>query len=566
MSTSVISRTLGAAIAFAFAAAAAFGMLRNYTPVPFWDMWPGIVYFYSEIHGGVYSAFWEQHMSHRLVFSNILFYLDQQFFGGINIFLFCVDFLLMALIPVWFWSVMRLAPRFSWRNPMDFGILMLICVISFSWIQWRNIIWAYQSQMYATILLPATSFLLLYHAGASTTAPKQSNRLFMSAIVLGFCSAFTMMNGILALPLMVVLSLVWRLSTKRVLICLAATAIVLALFFAGYSKTEYETPFLGTLLDHPRFVFTFIFTQLGSPVFYVLGEERMSAALLCGFAIALGLVIMGIRLIVKAETRQIGVLLAAAICYSTITIAAIATGRYDFGADQAVESRYMTNVLFIWSLFSLLLWFNLRSDRKYRRVVYGFMALLTIGLSSYQFKAIAPLYAWPRLDQNVGALAVELGVPDRRSIGFIYPDTEDLFELSERARELRSSIFGLPLYEGLREKLGSHHAGALEGAAECILREDTFRLVAEQPEYAAISGVLFSPKLVRYPERFTVLSSDGIVLGYALTERSVFAPFQNPETNATWVKGLFQVGEAGDQITLASDTYNCFIQLPDSIR
>lgn len=565
MSTSVISHTLGAAIAFAFAAAAAFGMLRNYTPVPYWDMWPGTVYLYSQVHDGIYSAFWHQHVSHRLVFSNILFYLDQQFFGGRSIFLFCVDFLLMALIPVWFWSVMRLAPRFSWRNPMDFGILMLICVISFSWIQWRNIIWAFQSQMYATILLPATSFLLLYHAGASTTALKQSNRLFMSAIALGFCSAFTMMNGILALPLMVVLSLVWRLSAKRVLICLAATAIMLTVFFVGYEQVN--NPFLGTLLAHPGDVFTFIFTQLGSPVFYFLGEKRMTAAMLCGILIALGLAIMGIRLIKKPETRRLGILLLAVICYSTVTIAAIATGRYDFGAASAVESRYMTNALFIWSLFSLLLWLNFRSCRKYRYIVYGFMVFLTIGFSSYQLKAMRPLYAWPRLDQNAGALAIELGVPYRPFIDFISPDEDDVFQLSERARELRSSIFGLPLYEGLREKLGSHYVGALEGVTECTFSEDdSLSLVAGEPEYAAISGVLFSPKLVRYPERFTVLSSTGIVLGYALTERSVFSPLQNPEANATWVKGLFQVGEAGDQITLASDTYNCFILLPDSIR
>jgi hypothetical protein len=63
-------------VGFLFFGSTVIGAIRNYSPVPFWDMWDGYIGFYERISNGHWEAWWERHMEHRLVFSRVFFWLE----------------------------------------------------------------------------------------------------------------------------------------------------------------------------------------------------------------------------------------------------------------------------------------------------------------------------------------------------------------------------------------------------------------------------------------------------------------------------------------------------------
>src|SRR5690349_8591139 len=73
---------------------AVVGGFRHYSPVPFWDMWPGYVDFWVRLSEGEWGAWWAQHNEHRIVLARLLFWVDHAVFGGTIGFLFVVNYLL----------------------------------------------------------------------------------------------------------------------------------------------------------------------------------------------------------------------------------------------------------------------------------------------------------------------------------------------------------------------------------------------------------------------------------------------------------------------------------------
>ena len=548
-----LAKLFSAVVALLFVLLCALGILNNYTPVPFWDMWGGNVMFYTRLLDGDLGAWWEQHVSHRVLLTKVLFFADNALVGGNNTLLLTAHFVLLALIAFWFFLVLRLDDSFSLRRTADFAVLMLVIAISFSWIQWRNITWPFQAQMFLANLVPAAAFLLLHRAAEPERSSSSAMRLFALSLVVGFASAFTMKNGIFALPLMVVLGLAYRLPIWKVGATVLLAIAMLAIFYTGYRRPDLEQPLTETILADPVGIFSFAFTLLGAPLHYIANGGPMAVALAGGIVIAAGFAIMSAFLISKRETRRIGFFFLAVLIYVGATMLGIAASRAEI--EEPIQSRYMTNTLFAWSVFAVMLWYTLTALR-WRGVLSSFALLLPLLLLTYQVKALDRVL-YPRYNEMVGVLALELGVPDEEQMLFLFPWMDRLFTVSERARELDTSIFGADLYRGLREKVGGQASLAVTETETCDLTQVSIGPVPGDPSHLKFAGVLFSPQMVEYPDRFEVVSEDRNIAGFAVTDAAVYWPGREALSHATWVGGYSRTDGQGARLVLESDTYSC---------
>ena len=44
---------------------AVVGAILSYSPVPYWDMWDGALYFFMQVQDGDHAAWWAQHNEHH---------------------------------------------------------------------------------------------------------------------------------------------------------------------------------------------------------------------------------------------------------------------------------------------------------------------------------------------------------------------------------------------------------------------------------------------------------------------------------------------------------------------
>ena len=185
------------------------GIYKNYSPVPYMDMWDGYLDFYVKASDGDWNAWFAQHNEHRTVFSNLLFFIDIHLFGGKNIFLLIANFTLMASAA---WLIIVIIKEIfidlsedntSRYLPLIMGLFSIVMI--FSWIQKENIIWGFQSQFFAAYFFPLLSFYLLVKS-----VDKNSIFLYITSLFVGVVSAGTMANGVMTLPILLLLSLLLK--------------------------------------------------------------------------------------------------------------------------------------------------------------------------------------------------------------------------------------------------------------------------------------------------------------------------------------------------------------------
>ncbi len=171
-------------------------------------------------HGVGWEAWWRQANEHRLVLPKALFWMEYTWFGGQQVFLIIMNYVLvgcgLAVFAAFLRDRLPAQPGRSWF----FGVTLLAIGL-FSWVQKENLAWANQGQFFLAQVLPLVGFYCLYRAACAPTA----RGWFPAASLIGVLSVGTMANGVMALPMMVLYAAVARLGRRRTLILAVLTAI-----------------------------------------------------------------------------------------------------------------------------------------------------------------------------------------------------------------------------------------------------------------------------------------------------------------------------------------------------
>lgn len=495
---------------------AIIGTSNHFSPVPLWDMWNGTLGFILNIQDGNYNSWWEQHNEHRIVLSKGLFFLDYTYFGGKSYLLIALNIAIASLSALLFWLFANALKeeKTEAQRPLTIASLIIFGFI-YSWVQNENFAWGFQSQFFLAQILPL--FSLYFIARAAT---ERGNVNFWVAIFFGIISAGTMANGILALPVIFVFTLIIWQGIYRALITLSLAVFVPLTYFSDYTPVSQHGSLGESLRDDPLGLVQYTAMYLGSPFFHLLSgwDGARTLAVIAGLLSFLFCLIIAVRQMLQKQRSPYIVALLCFILYIGGTAFGTAGGRLSLGITGATASRYSTPAIMMWAAFTLAMISSFSPPSYYiRKALWGGTILIcTLGLA-YQVKSLSPPTE-KIFSREMAALALELQIRDETTIGHVFPIADYALAIAKRAKERGLSIFGAYPYKNASESLGQ--TVKPQNAAACIGFVDEEKSIAGVTDFSHVVGWIFDPSSRRSPKLITFTDDEGVVIGVGLTGKS----------------------------------------------
>jgi len=348
-------------------AVALYMVVVSYSSLPYWDGWTqvGIV---ATGHNPLSTVWlWHQHNEHRLVIPKLFLAADLRLFQARQVFLlasiFTIQLLHLALLS---WSMRVLGDWRGalWRTGVGLAAFCLFCPS-----QWQNFIWGFQvcfvlPQLFATLSFVA--LLLFWTESRQHPNKPPPSRFLLVSIVAALGASYSLANGNLLWPLLVVAALYLRLRIAAVLSFAITGVVSTALYLYRYARPQYHadpiasmgTPF--NLLKYWAVYFVSSWTHHN-----IRAPELIALAALAIVILALLRALSYVRVF-----RAFAIQLVLTMLFCAATALITAAGRLNFGSGQAFSSRYQTIALLFWCCLGLLL---LGSTFSHPRMRYSFL-------------------------------------------------------------------------------------------------------------------------------------------------------------------------------------------------
>lgn len=338
-----------------------------YTPTPWDDMWD--FWRWSFRYNG--NAIWHlaaQHNEHRIALGRIFFLIDEFWFSGTAKFLaVCIPAMQLAH-AVLLWILNRKESSFSKPTLWFLGACALGAMFSLQ--QFANFTWYFQLTFIAVYFCASASFIALLkcgHGSRGSTAPltRRGRWWLAAAVVFAVCSTYSVANGLLIWPLLLSLAFSLSLTWGARLIILLFGILSWVAYFVGYVLPPGAPSPLQALLHLDQFARFFV-CILGSPfapLAVKLGKLAQPDQITNLAAASGGLGLLGVLayLILLWRHRRSGNVTRVERVYIHLllfvlaSIGLIASGRYYFPIEGALNSRYTTPALLFWLFLTSLL-------------------------------------------------------------------------------------------------------------------------------------------------------------------------------------------------------------------
>ena len=483
---------------------AIFGVVRAYSPVPYWDMWDDYVRAYGILRSsGDWQAYvFGQSNEHCLVLSKVTFAIDIALFGGRAKFLFAINVALMTAL----WLTLAAIAKRLLRDHGDLWLIVTcgLAPLALSWLHEGNLTWAFQGQFFLAYLVPLLAFACL----ARALEDDKLTGWFAAAVVFGLCAMGTMANGLFAAPLMALMIAFGRRPIRaRLLILLTVYVLAAAFWFRNYRFFPRDTP---SLSDVAVFLLTFFGAPIKSLTNDLVVAEIAGAALIAAIA-------MFALYWLRTRDRQTTMVLAVIAfgAYLGASGATISWGRAGLIPDATHAPRYLTPALLAWCTLALMLAYAFR-NLQHARVWYTGASI------AIAFLCFAPERSTTKPDdiqkRNLAGLAVQMDIFDAPAIAIVYPiGTPEMNARLKSARQimrdLPMSMFGDPAWGRAIDAVG---ASAADGFHRCLGVVDAIAPIADEPRYRRVRGwVVDLP--TRHVPQFAHLASEGKIVGVAIT-------------------------------------------------
>ncbi|AXW63170.1 hypothetical protein CJO94_15815 [Ralstonia solanacearum] len=414
----------------------------HYSPVPYGDQWDGTIGFYLRALQDPWRAFFEQHNGHRLIFSRLLFFADVRYFGGRNVLLLAANLLLAGLLALAFYhiAVRHGAPK---NRDTHVGLIGLILILAFSWIQQENFTWGFQSQWFAVYLFALMAFHSLELAADACKEghTSKSRTLLATALLGGTTAAFSMANGLLAFPVLFLQALYLRLRPRTVWLIATLSLIVWGAYFLPWRKSPGNGRLLASLYEQPLDVLSYVLMYLGAPAYYA-GLDMVGARL--AGIVVLATLASSMAKAMQQRARQQPLRAIAPLAFALFVVGgALITvcGRLESGIGSALQSRYATASLAIWLALIVSAALNAKTESSWAResrLLAATVAALIVA-SGQRFTADDDhdvIHA-----RLLAGLALRSHVYDPQVTQVIYPSAKTLVAIAQAAEQAKISIF-----------------------------------------------------------------------------------------------------------------------------
>ncbi|WP_045761015.1 hypothetical protein [Xanthomonas albilineans] len=384
------------------------GVAIHFPSTLYMDEWDGMIGFWQKLQRGDMGAWWAQHNEHRIVFTRLLFWLDLHFFKGKGYVLIPANVLLhLTIAGVLIFGYIRFATQ---RHSL-FVIIGVVLTGRFLWMQNDNLIWGFQSQFIAVYFFAIASFLAY-----SRSQPKGPLTPQLIGLMLAFASMLSMSNGLITFPILVLMSFMLKLTWKHRCLTIGCTLLAWGLYLYGYHTPPYHSSPIDGFLHQPIDVVHYALNFLGSPAAFLGAGNH--APLIAGTFLVSASMAMAICLLRRKELNRYRIYLGATFAFSVIAALLAGGGRYNFGLESSIASRYTTPALIAW-VSAILLFADICTKTGFWSLaaIFGF-SVLPAGLWSQRIILTMPPQPFYR---DVAVLGVKMGMRDSSYIDWMYP-------------------------------------------------------------------------------------------------------------------------------------------------
>lgn len=493
-------------------ALAVYVAVLGHSKLPYWDEWIQIDFAANEGAGHTLDWLWRQFNQHRIVVPKLFLLADLRWFRATQTSLLVSNLCLQLLhLTVLGWSMRVLG---EWRGALWRTALGLVAFCLFCPSQWTNLVMGISGLCF---LLPplfaslSVLGLLLYWRNSREASLRSSAwKYLLLCIAAALCATFSLSNGNLVWPLLVLAALLLRLRLAALTIAAAAAAGICAFF---YNYTVYITP---SSLSSPAELIglvKYIAVYFGSS--WVTANIRTAEVLgIMGF---LMLAVIAWRMpsyfkAAPAISIQFGALLLFALATGVVT----APGRIVFGLDQAFSGRYQSFALLFWGCIGVLLLGQLtsRSSRSGFFLLSQVAVLGVMVFAASKAEAVLLKVRWHGFNINLAAVALEVGAPDNSQLAWAHSHASYARSLVPYLRDHGLSVFTDPEPYLLGQSLNAEfRQQSLEACAGEV--ESTVALTSAWPRSFRITGWAWDTHDRETP-RAIIVTTDGIISGLGL--------------------------------------------------
>lgn len=404
------------------------GIVRSYSPVPYWDMWNGYLGFYLELLSGNYSEWFAQHNEHRIIISRLFFYWDIKYFQGDGWFLLLVNY----FIQLANFFILFFLSRALIENKADRTFFLGVCFcLAFSWLQHENFTWGFQSQFFIVYTFALLSFISLSYK------VKKPHGAVLSC-VFATLATYSMANGLIVFPIIFLLSLISKAPLRVKFIIIFAWSLNWGFYFHDYVSPANHTSFFDGIKEHPIDVFRYLFVYIGSPFTKLTGSIILGEAL--GVFFVFTSAAYGVMYLIKEKNEPGEMSIIAFLLFVGATAFVTASGRVEFGIGQAISSRYMTPSLLGWCGF-LLLFIVTSSERQSIKLVIKTFFFIVIILLVFNQRHVLLSFSEHKFNREMASVSLNINANDEKYTSKVFPSNERLQMLAEKAKKNKISIF-----------------------------------------------------------------------------------------------------------------------------
>jgi hypothetical protein len=316
--------------------------VASYSPVPFADFWGEFPFLERALAGHVRLAdLWAQANEHRIFLPRLQFLLDYSLFDGTNVFLFAVIFLSCLLIACALAAIVWRETH-DWLTTWVFFAAAAIAMLSPA--ATENLTWAFQVGFVQAFLFGTAAILAIVLAARSGPGMRPQQMWIAVAALGALAATYSLANGLLLWPLLVVIALALRLGYRSTGL-LAGVGLAATFSYLWHFDSSAGPEAYGENLKQPVAMLKYVAVYLGSP----LRPLDVYAAAFVG-VIGLGLFAL---LCVVAWRERFGPSVtspagAGLAMFMVLTAGETALGRVNLGLTQALSSRYATASALFW--------------------------------------------------------------------------------------------------------------------------------------------------------------------------------------------------------------------------
>ncbi len=494
------------------AGAAVYMVIASYSRLPSTDGWEQIDTAMQGVNPLSLAWLWTQHNEHRMVISKLFLAADLLLFRATQKLLLtsilATQFLLLTVLS---WGLRALG---GWRGAVWRTGVGIAAFCLFWPTQWENLVIGFSIcfillELFSTLSL--VGLVLYWKSYERQPADPRAWMYLVLSIQAALGATYSLANGNLLWPLLVVAALLLRLPRAATLSFLVTGIVSTTLYLHNYHRPlGHGNP--TSSIQSPLEIFRYVATYFGSP--WVRHDVALAMCVgIFGLAAAV-FVLFRFPAYIRVR-RRLSVLLVLILVFCLGTAFITSLGRLNFGTRQAFASRYHTFALLFWCCLGLLLLMSewVMTNKQVRFVVVQVCVLGIIVWSSHITRNDVRGARIRGFQINVAATALFVGARD--DVQFAKAAITNPGAIPAEVQFMQKnglSAYSDNAYTQLGKPLRSVYALASPEQCTGVVESVTAVAGSGQSQALRVAGWVWDRERQR-PPSVIVITEDGVITG-----------------------------------------------------